>query len=179
MSELTTYLPTQQPPSYFDNREKYIYSVTWPTNGEVAFTWENRYQNYSVVSVCEALSGKTMLSLIYPDHSPVSPADCQDSLVTCLSCDELNTRGGSCGYNCFDFSSDKSYYAMSCDGPHVPQVYLYQTNPNQRLTTLVDNSKLTADLASKSLPKVSNLNIRDVSEYNFCQNRNTHNSRSI
>ena len=48
---------------------------------------------------------------------------------------------------------------MSCDGPHVPQVYLYQTNPNQRLTTLVDNSKLSADLASKSLPKVSNLNI--------------------
>ena len=83
----------------------------------------------------------------------------QPGLVTCLSCDELNTRGGSCGYNSFEFSSDKSYYAMSCDGPHVPQVYLYQTNPNQRLTTLVDNSKLSADLASKSLPKVSNLNI--------------------
>ena len=83
----------------------------------------------------------------------------QPGLVTCLSCDELNTRGGSCGYNSFEFSSDKSYYAMSCDGPHVPQVYLYQTNPNQRLTTLVDNSKLSADLAGKSLPKVSNLNI--------------------
>ena len=36
---------------------------------------------------------------------------------------ELNTRGGSSGYNSFEFSSDKSYYAMSCDGPHVPQVY--------------------------------------------------------
>ena len=34
--------------------------MTWPTNGEVALTWENRHQNYSVVSVCEALSGKTM-----------------------------------------------------------------------------------------------------------------------
>ena len=65
---------------------------------------------------------------------------------------------------------------MSCDGPHVPQVlilndlllsssllcsqvYLYQTNPNQRMLTLVDNAKLSADLSSKSLPKVSNLNI--------------------
>ena len=47
----------------------------------------------------------------------------QPGLVTCLSCEELNTRGGSCGYNSFEFSSDKSYYAMSCDGPHVPQVY--------------------------------------------------------
>ena len=37
---------------------------------------------------------------------------------------ELNTRGGSSGYNSFEFSSDKSYYAMSCDGPHVPQVYI-------------------------------------------------------
>ena len=46
----------------------------------------------------------------------------QPGLVTCLSCDELNTRGGACGYNSFEFSSDKSYYAMSCDGPHVPQV---------------------------------------------------------
>ena len=62
-SHLTLFF-SQQPPSYFDNREKYIYSVTWPTNGEVALTWENRHQNYSVVSVCEAI-----------------PADCQDSLV--------------------------------------------------------------------------------------------------
>ena len=39
------------------------------------------------------------------------------------------------------------------------QVYLYRTNPNQRLLTLVDNAKLSADLSMKSLPKVSNLNI--------------------
>ena len=38
--------------------------MTWPTNGEVALTWENRHQNYSVVSVCEAI-----------------PADCKDNLV--------------------------------------------------------------------------------------------------
>ena len=127
----------------------------------------------------------------------------QPGLVTCLSCDELNTRGGSCGYNrfqvssdqflfsvskikyvnfnsSFEFSSDNSYYAMSCDGPHVPQVrrsfcfgtltplhdslhfltldlqvYMYETNPNTRINLLVDNAKLSSDLAVKSLPKVS------------------------
>ena len=68
-------------------------------------------------------------------------------------------RGGSCGYNSFEFSHDQSFYAMSCDGPHVPQVYLYKTNPNERMTTLVDNVKLSSDLSLKSLPKVSNLNI--------------------
>jgi len=228
-----------EPPSYFENREKIIYSVTWPTKDEVALTWENRHQNYSVVSVCEALSGdcadnlvmtapggwleleepplftkdgrrftmalsangykqvnvinrdtnqrvpitsgRMVVTNIYhwdeDNHEIYFKATKEDSpgerhlykvtdfqsgqpgLVTCLSCDELNTRGGACGYNSFEFSSGKSYYAMSCDGPHVPQVYLYQTNPNQRLLTLVDNAKLSADLSTKSLPKVSNLNI--------------------
>jgi len=83
----------------------------------------------------------------------------QPGLVTCLSCQELNTRGGTCGYNSFEFSKDSSFYAMSCDGPHVPQVYMYETNPNQRMDILVDNAKLSSDLALKSLPKVSNLDI--------------------
>ena len=229
----------QEPPSYFSTRERYIYAVTWPTRDEVSLTWENRHQNYSVVSVCEALSGRCSDSLVMTspggwlelEEAPVytkdgrrfamalsangykqvnvvnrdtnqrvpitsgnmvvtniyhwdevnheiyfkatkenSPGERhlykvtdfqsgQPGLVTCLSCEELNTRGGACGYNSFEFSSDKSFYAMSCNGPHVPQVYLYETNPNQRTAILVDNAKLSADLAAKSLPKVSNLNI--------------------
>jgi len=227
------------PPDYFSDREAYIYSVTWPTKDEVALTWENRHQNYSVVSVCEALRGDCQDNLIMTspggwlelEEAPVftkdgrrfamalsangykqvnvvnrdtnqrvpitsgnmvvtniyhwdevaheiyfkatkenSPGERhlykvtdfqsgQPGLVTCLSCDELNTRGGSCGYNSFEFSADNSYYAMSCDGPHVPQVYMYETNPNTRINLLVDNAKLSSDLAIKSLPKVSNLNI--------------------
>merc|ERR1719499_2764483 len=206
----------QEPPSYFSTRERYIYAVTWPTRDEVSLTWENRHQNYSVVSVCQALSGRCSDSLVMTspggwlelEEAPVYTKDGQrvpitsgnmvvtniyhwdevnheiyfkatkenspgerhlykvtdfqsgqPGLVTCLSCDELNTRGGSCGYNSFEFSADNSYYAMSCDGPHVPQVYLYQTNPNTRINLLVDNAKLSSDLAIKSLPKVSNLNI--------------------
>ena len=36
---------------------------------------------------------------------------------------------------------------MSCDGPHVSQIYLYQTNPHQRLN-LVDNGKYQAKVGS-------------------------------
>lgn len=228
-----------EPPSYFEDRERYIYAITWPTKDEVSLTWENRHQNYSVVSICEALKAKCQDNLVMTapggwlelEEAPVytkdgrrfamalsangykqvnvvnrdtnqrvpitsgemvvtniyhwdevaheiyfkatkenSPGERhlykvtdfqsgQPGLVTCLSCEELNTRGGSCGYNSFEFSHDKAYYAMSCNGPHVPQVYLYKTNPNSRLAILVDNAKLSSDLALKSLPKVSNLNI--------------------
>ena len=229
----------QEPPFYFSTRERYIYAVTWPTRDEVSLTWENRHQNYSVVSVCQALSGRCSDSLVITSpggwlkllEAPVYTTDGrrfamvlsdngykhvnvvnrnttqtvpitsgnmvviniyhwdevkheiyfqatkenspgerhlykvtdwqsgQPGLVTCLSCEELNTRGEACGYNSFRFSSDYSFYVMSCDGPHVPQVYLYKTNPNQRTAILVDNAKLSTDLANKSLPNVSNLNI--------------------
>ena len=34
---------------------------------------------------------------------------------------------------------------------------MYETNPNSRLEILVDNAKLSSDLAAKSLPKVKHL----------------------
>jgi len=229
------------PPSYFEDKERIIYAVTWPANNEVALTWENRHQNYSVVNICDVSASKPdcqdSLVMTSPkgwlelEEAPVftkdgrrfamalsangykqvnvinrdtnqrvpitsgamvvtniffwdevaheiyfkatkenSPGERhlykvtdfqsgQPGLVTCLSCQELNTRGGTCGYNSFEFSSDHSFYAMSCDGPHVPQVYMYETNPNRRMDILVDNAKLSSDLALKSLPKVSNLDI--------------------
>jgi dipeptidyl-peptidase-4 len=229
------------PPSYFEDRERIIYALTWPTDNEVAMTWENRHQNYSVVNICDmsgrnpdcqdslvmtspngwleleeapvftkdgrrfamALSanGYTQVNVINRDTNqrvPItsgamvvtnilhwdetaheiyfkatkenSPGERhlykvtdfqsgQPGLVTCLSCQELNSRGGTCGFNDFEFSTDNSFYAMSCDGPHVPQVYMYQTNPNQRLDILVNNGQLSTDLARKRLPKVSNLDI--------------------
>ena len=36
-------------------------------------------------------------------------------------------------------------------------MYMYETNPNSRLEILVDNAKLSSDLAAKSLPKVKHL----------------------
>ncbi|XP_023340211.1 inactive dipeptidyl peptidase 10 [Eurytemora carolleeae] len=227
------------PPSYFNDRERIIYAVTWASDSEVSLTWENRHQNYSVVNICDvggsspdcqdalvmtspkgwleleeapvytedgrrfamALSanGYKQVNVVNRDTNqrvPItsgamvvtnifhwdevnheiyfqatkenSPGERhlykvtdfksgQPGLVTCLSCQELNTRGGTCGYNSFEFSTDHSFYAMSCDGPHVPQVYMYETNPNSRLEILVDNAKLSSDLAAKSLPKVKHL----------------------
>jgi len=52
------------PPSYFDDKEKIIYAVTWANDDEVSLTWENRRQNYAIVSICD-----------------VNSANCRDSLV--------------------------------------------------------------------------------------------------
>ena len=84
----------------------------------------------------------------------------QPGIVACISCDVTNTRDGLCGYNSFEFSIDKSYYTMSCKGPHVPQDYLYKTAPNKKIATLVTNEMLSAALAEKNLPKISNLDIK-------------------
>ena len=80
-------------------------------------------------------------------------------VVECLSCSVTNTRGGYCGYNSFEFSKEHSFYTMSCQGPHVPQDYLYRTSPNEKLGTLVTNEFLSDELALKNLPKISNLDI--------------------
>ncbi len=77
-------------------------------------------------------------------------------VVTCLSCDVVNTRGIRCLHNTFHFSADKSYYVMSCDGPDVPQDYLFRS-PNQRLAILNDNSEVSAAVATKILPTRLNL----------------------
>ena len=45
-----------QPPKYFDDKERLIYSVTWANNDELALTWETRHQNYSLVSICDTLA---------------------------------------------------------------------------------------------------------------------------
>jgi len=44
-----------QAPSYFDDKEKIIYGVTWASPTEVSLTWENRHQNYTLVSVCDTV----------------------------------------------------------------------------------------------------------------------------
>ena len=47
---------------------------------------------------------------------------------------------------------------MSCQGPHVPQDYLFKS-PNQKVATLVTNAELSEILEGKHLPKVSNLEV--------------------
>ena len=73
---------------------------------------------------------------------------------------------GYCGYNMFEFSKDKSFYTMSCQGPHVPQDYLYRTSPNEKVGTLVTNEALSEELSLKNLPKISNFDV-DIDNGNY------------
>lgn len=228
-----------QPPSYFEDREKIIYAVGWASNDEVSLTWENRLQNYSVVSICEVsiancrdslvltepngwmelreaptftkdgrqfamvasadkykhvnvinrdtnqripiTSGKMVVTKIYhwdeTDHLIYFRAtrvgapgerhlytvtdfeSGRPGVVTCLSCDVTNSRGGACGYNSFKFSKKNSHYTMTCEGPHVPQDYLFKA-PSEKIATLVTNTYLSESLSQKHLPKISNLDVK-------------------
>ena len=59
------------------------------------------------------------------------------------------------------------YIVCLFQGPHVPQDYLYQTLPNEKIGTLVTNSRLSDRLLEKNLPKVSNLDVSiDNGRYN-------------
>ena len=228
-----------EPPQYFEDKEKIIYSVAWANNEEVSLTWENRHQNYSIVSVCDVNKASCRDSLVMTqsngwmdlDDPPIFTKDGRQfamplsadgfthvnvinrdtnqrvpitsgemvvtklyhwdevnhliyfkatregapgerhlytvtdfesgrpGVVTCLSCEVTNSRGGACGYNSFSFSKDKTYYTMSCNGPHVPQEYLFQA-PNKKVATLVTNAFLSNALNDKHLPKISNLDVK-------------------
>ena len=64
--------------------------ICFLTKDEVALTWENRHQNYSVVSVCEALRYNTLRKVAgyfpFPTSAKtfeysVHRGDCQDNLI--------------------------------------------------------------------------------------------------
>lgn len=227
------------PPTYFAEREKIIYSVGWASEAEISLTWENRVQNYSVVSICDTDVAKCQDSLVLTEpngwlelrQAPLFTKDARQfaliassegyrhvniinrdtnqripitsgkmvvtkvyhwdegnhliyfratrigapgerhlytvtdfesgrpGVVKCLSCDVKNSRGGACGYNSFKFSKEKTYFTLTCEGPHVPQEYLFRA-PLEKMATLVSNNYLSESLSRKYLPKISNLDVR-------------------
>ena len=62
-------------------------------------------------------------------------------------------------------STEHTYYTMSCNGPHVPQEYLFKA-PDQKVATLVTNNYLSNLLAQKHLPKISNFDV-DIASGRF------------
>ena len=99
-----------EPPSYFNDRERIIYSVTWPTKDEIALTWENRHQNYSVVSVCQALQGQ-----------------CQDSLVMTSPGGWLELEEAPV------FTKDGRRFTMALSANGYKQVNVINRDTNQRV----------------------------------------------
>ena len=228
-----------QPPAYFEEREKIIYSVGWASEEEISLAWENRVQNYSVVSICDTGVARCQDSLVLTEpngwlelrQAPVFTGDSRQfaliassegfrhvnvinrdtnqripitsgemvvteiyhwdeenhviyfratrvgapgerhlytvtdfesgrpGVVKCLSCDVKNSRGGSCGYNSFKFSKKQTYFTLTCEGPHVPQEYLFKA-PGEKIATLVSNNYLSESLSRKHLPKISNLDVK-------------------
>ena len=110
----------QEPPSYFSTRERYIYAVTWPTRDEVSLTWENRHQNYSVVSVCEALSGRCSDSLVMT--SPGGWLELEEAPV---------------------YTKDGRRFAMALSANGYKQVNVVNRDTNQRVPITSGNMVVT------------------------------------
>ena len=98
-----------QPPKYFDDKERLIYTVTWANDDEISLTWETRHQNYSLVSICD------------------SGANCRDSLVMT----EPN------GWMDLDFnpifSQDGRQFAMILSSEGYKHVNVINRDTNQRV----------------------------------------------
>lgn len=56
-----------------------------------------------------------------------------------------------CLYNTAEFSTDFSHYALTCDGPDIPEVSLYKSN-GRRLVTWENNDQIQANIDGIALP---------------------------
>uniref|UniRef100_A0A668AP45 A-type potassium channel modulatory protein DPP6 n=1 Tax=Myripristis murdjan TaxID=586833 RepID=A0A668AP45_9TELE len=68
----------------------------------------------------------------------------------CLSCDFT----GGCGYVTGSFSHNMSYFLLSCQGPDVPFVAVYNTQDREKVHELEMNENLRLTLASMQMPMV-------------------------
>ncbi|XP_018579789.1 venom dipeptidyl peptidase 4 isoform X2 [Anoplophora glabripennis] len=74
--------------------------------------------------------------------------------VQCLTCQEnLSTD---CSYNSAEFSTDGSYYALTCEGPNVPRVSIY-SKEGQEKAVWNTNEEISALLAGNKAPIMQKL----------------------
>ncbi|XP_011864447.1 PREDICTED: venom dipeptidyl peptidase 4 [Vollenhovia emeryi] len=72
----------------------------------------------------------------------------------CLTCNVVRERDGSrCLYNSAKFSTDNSHYVLTCAGPGVPDIAIYNKNTTL-LSVWEDNSVVTDIIMEKSQPIV-------------------------
>lgn len=70
--------------------------------------------------------------------------------INCISCNVKTTRKQSaCLYNTAIFSKDYSNYVLQCEGPDVPEIYVYSTNGTKLLTW--DDNEEVAELTNEKL----------------------------
>ncbi|CAD6227686.1 GSCOCG00001366001-RA-CDS [Cotesia congregata] len=84
----------------------------------------------------------------------------QEFKPECLSCDVKSQIDGSpCLYNDVKLSPDKTRYILTCAGPSVPDISIYNSVNLTRLMTWEDNKLLGNSVAEKSLPLVKRLTV--------------------
>ncbi|XP_072401301.1 venom dipeptidyl peptidase 4 [Diabrotica undecimpunctata] len=78
--------------------------------------------------------------------------------VTCLSCELKSLHNSSlpCSYNTADFSTNGSYYVLTCAGPDVPQTIIFDKNDKQTLLWN-ENKELAAYLHKKQHPVIKKM----------------------
>ncbi|XP_076294344.1 venom dipeptidyl peptidase 4 isoform X2 [Lasioglossum baleicum] len=79
----------------------------------------------------------------------------KDRKPTCLSCDVVREldREQKCLYNTAKFSTDHSHYVLTCAGPGVPDITIYNRN-SKKLHVWENNEAVSEIIAEKSQPLV-------------------------
>lgn len=54
----------------------------------------------------------------------------------------INTFQEECNYNAVEMSEDNTYYALTCNGPGIPQVTVHRASDHARLLLLEDNQEV-------------------------------------
>ncbi|XP_072762346.1 venom dipeptidyl peptidase 4 isoform X3 [Anoplolepis gracilipes] len=82
-----------------------------------------------------------------------------DYKSVCLTCNIVREKDGSrCLYNSAIFSTDNSHYVLTCAGPGVPDITIYNKN-STLLFAWEDNDAVTEIIAEKSQPIVQKYKI--------------------
>lgn len=79
--------------------------------------------------------------------------DTTTSVEKCISCDILTTEGNKCTYVSTSFSTDLSFYALTCSGPDPAIVKIYSTGVTEAVRTWQLNEALRTRLEEYALPR--------------------------
>ena len=71
--------------------------------------------------------------------------------------DENSTNFKKCQFNKAHISKNFSYYVLDCQGPSVPQSFVYSISQNKLVKVLDTNAELQELLSELALPKVKYL----------------------
>lgn len=72
----------------------------------------------------------------------------------CLTCAIVTPEGNNCTYATTTFSTDLSYYALTCSGPDVSFTDIYQTDSSDKHLVWRTNEQLRKTLEAYELPKI-------------------------